>query len=149
MGLNDSPAIQGGNPFSSGMGSGDRLKDYVGQLLVIQPTDYIEDFSTTLGETEVVIADVAVIDEKNPAKSKELTGVVIFGKAMVPYLKRIMEKGKPALGRMIQRKSTGAGKSGAWALDQATPEEIAAGVAYLDSRRVNPFASAGSEPKGE
>lgn len=133
------------NPFGSPMGSGDRLKDHVGRLLLINPTEFIEEFQTSIGETDVVIGDVVVIDEKAPEKSKELTGVVIFGRALVPYLKRKLEKGEKALGRFEQREPASKGKSGAYALAAPSGEEIALGVKYLDSVRTNPFATEGSE----
>jgi hypothetical protein len=132
------------NPFGTSMSSGDRLKDYVGRLMIVTPTEFIEDFQTSIGETDVIIADVVIIDEKNPPKSKELTSTVIFGRALVPYLKRKLEKNEQALGRFEQREPASKGKSGAYALAAPTGEEIALGVQYLDSIRANPFATEGS-----
>jgi hypothetical protein len=148
MGLNDSPTATAPakNPFGTSMSSGDRLKDYVGRLILVTPTEFIEDFQTSIGEAEVIIADVVVIDEKDVTKSKELTSTVIFGRALVPYLKRKMEKGEQALGRYVQREPASKGKSGAYAIEAPTNEEIGLGLKYLQS--LNPFATEGSDSEG-
>jgi hypothetical protein len=122
--------------------SSDRMKDYKGRLVIVTPSEFIDDFQTSIGETEVIIADVVVIDEKNPAESKELSSTVFFGKAIVPYLKRKLDKGEKALGRYTQREATSKGKSGAWALQKPTPEEMQLGLKYLESVQTNPFANA-------
>src|SRR5215207_8251108 len=133
------------NPFGQSMSSGDRLKDHVGRLMLVTPTEFIEDFQTSIGETDVIIADVVLIDEKDVTRSKELNSTVVFGRALIPYLKRKMEKGEQALGRLEQREPASKGKSGAYALKAPTGEEIALGLAYLDSIRANPFATEGSD----
>jgi hypothetical protein len=138
------------NPFST-PSSGGRLTEYMGRLIIVTPREYRDSFQTSIGETEVIFADVVVLDEKDPVKkSEELTNLVIFGKVLVPELRRILEDERPpALGRLGKRKSKTAGKNDAHALIAAEPGEIAIAMKYWESRTANPFSSVASDSEDE
>jgi hypothetical protein len=130
----------GANPFRTAS-TGGILKDYVGELLIVTPTEYKEDFNTSIGDTDVIIADVVIVDTKSPKDSEELTGVIIFWKKMVADLRPQIDSGQPTLGRLTTQPSKAKGKSDAFILGEFTEADLKAAMAYWETKTVNPFKS--------
>jgi len=99
--------------------------EWANKLFVIYPTaaDIVQ-FED--GPSEVVTADVMIVDLIDPATSKPklLLGARIGGKALVPAIKKYVGTTDAALGRLRQLPPKGA-KSGAFVLDDHTDAEIA------------------------
>lgn len=104
----DAPKNLGiGDPFASpaGVGDGSRITEFVGRLLLVKPTEIIDEMNTSQGKArEVVRADIAVLDDaEEPGRIVE--GVLLFQQALkreagniyrgpLPYLLGRLDKGK-------------------------------------------------------
>jgi hypothetical protein len=130
----------GANPFRTAS-TGGILKDYIDELLIVTPTEYKEEFNTSIGDTDVIIADVVVVNTKNPKESEELTGVIIFWKKMVADLRPQIQGGQPTLGRLTTQPSKAKGKSDAYVLGEYNEADLKAASAYWETKTVNPFKS--------
>lgn len=70
------------DPFSdpAGPGSGDRITDLVGELLLIKPLDISRQIKTTIGEADAVRADVGIL---SGARAGEVSrGMLVFQRAL-------------------------------------------------------------------
>jgi len=130
----------GANPFRTAS-TGGILKDYIDELLIVTLTEYKEEFNTSIGDTDVIIADVVVVNTKNPKESEELTGVIIFWKKMVADLRPQIQGGQPTLGRLTTQPSKAKGKSDAYVLGEYSEADLQAAMKYWESKTVNPFKS--------
>lgn len=96
-----------GDPFAgpSGVGTGERITDMVDLLLLVKPTEIIEEMNTSQGKArDVVRADIAILDDpEEPGRIAE--GVLLFQQALkreagdifkgpLPYLLGRLNKGK-------------------------------------------------------
>lgn len=130
-------------------GDGFRLEDEenLGKLFLIAPLLVKDDavgFENKI--QEVIVADVVVINEKNPAKSVEHRGVWIWGGWTKGALRGFVNKRRvPA--RLGQDKSKGRGKNAAWVLEDAGEKDITKIREYLAS--VDPFAQKGAPDNGD
>lgn len=102
--------------------------EWVGRLFLVYPTEVnIVQFQDDKGQpspTDVVTADVAIIDLVDPetGKPKVLKGARIAGRALVPQIKGKVDKRTAALGRLRQLPAQGT-KSGAYVLDEFSPAD--------------------------
>lgn len=127
------------NPFSNpAQASGITWDDHLGRLLLIEPKDVEKDIQTTFGLKDAVRADITVIDADDAPE--EYPDALIFPGVLISQTRSLI--GEQVLGRLAQ----GAAKPGQkppWKLLEATDDDIAVGVKYLDSRKPeNQFASA-------
>lgn len=115
-----------GDPFGqpAGPGSGEKITDMLGSLLLVKPTEYIEEMSTTSGDTDAVRADIAILDNtEEPGHIAE--GVLIFQQALKRDLRKIMDSPQPyLLGRLDRGRAKG-NKSAPYIFVKFTEEEAA------------------------
>lgn len=97
--------------------------EWIGKLFLVYPTElnvvnFINEKTNLPEPTDVVTADVAILDLIDPAtgRAKVLLGARIAGKAIVPQIKGKVVSGNANLGRMRQLPAQGA-KSGAYVFD--------------------------------
>lgn len=137
------------NPFRGPATSvGIQWDEHLGRLLLIEPKAVEKEVQTSFGEKDAVRADITVIDaDDTPAV---FTDALIFPGVLISQTRPLI--GEKVLGRLGQ----GVAKSGQkppWRLEDATEDDIATGVRYLDSRTpaksTNPFASASDAPQAE
>ena len=129
------------NPFKlRDPSSGAKITDYEGSLLIVTPMEYRDTFRTSIGETDVVIADFVIVNEEDPPQSEEYTGSIIFQKVLKGQLRSLAGTGESVLGRLGKRASKTPGKNDAYALIPATDDEHAAAAKYLEAIDHNPFA---------
>ena len=106
-------------------------KDHNGKLLLITPTGYRENVSTTFGTKDAVAANIVVIDEKSVKDSEEIEDALLFGGVLIGQTKAKIGKGM-VLGRLGQ-KPTDKGNP-AWILTDPTDADANTARAYLASR---------------
>jgi len=114
-----------GDPFAEPAGlSTDRITDMLGSLLLVRPTEYIEEMSTSSGDTDAVRADIAILDEtEEPGRVAE--GVLIFQMALKRDLRKVMKDGMPFLLGRLQRGQAKGNKSAPYLFARPTDEDKA------------------------
>lgn len=115
----------------------------IGKLLLISPLRVKNDavgFENQI--SEVIVADVVVIDEKKPERSEEHEGVWVWGGWTKGALRGFVGE-KKVLARLEQDKSKGRGKNAAWVLEDASKKDADLARAYLAS--VDVFAQKGAK----
>ena len=126
------------NPFTKpATASGIQWDDLLGRLLLIEPTVVERDVQTSFGPKDAVRADVTVLDgEHGP---QEHADVLIFPSVLISQVRSAI--GEQVLGRLAQGVAK-PGQKPPWRLNDATDDDINAGVAYLKSRTAgNPFTA--------
>lgn len=102
-----------GDPFAdpAGVGDGSRITEFVGRLLLVKPTEVIEEMNTSQGKArDVVRADVAVLDDaEEPGRIVE--GVLLFQQALKREAKKIYEGPLPYLIGRLDKGKTGGGNT--------------------------------------
>ena len=123
-----------------------------GKLLLITPlrTERIEDkFSKEPGATkEIIVADVVVLDEKNPAKSEEHEEVYVFSGYLKGALRGYIGE-RRVLGRLTNTEDTSKKKDRGnyyWELEDADADDVAVARAYLEALN-NPLAKISKDEK--
>lgn len=122
-------------------------EEHIGKLFLISPLRVKDDavgFENQI--SEVIVADVVEINEKNPAKSEEHTGVWLWG-GWVKGAVRGYVGAQMVPCRLGQDKSKGRGKNAAWVLEDASKKDIAKIEEYLAS--VDPFKQKGAKSKAD
>jgi hypothetical protein len=118
-------------------GSGDRFvnADHVGELIVVRVKGVEEGVVTDAGESDVIVADVTVIDGEHAGE--QYHDCWLFGKVVLGQLKR--KVGRTVLGRWYGEPGVKrGGKNVAYQLNTATEEETA-----LALKAMNTLMSAG------
>lgn len=132
------------NPFSNpAQASGISWDDCLGRLLLIEPKDVEKDIQTAFGLKDAVRADITVIDA--PDAPEEYLDALIFPGVLISQTRPLI--GEQVLGRLAQGEAK-PGQKPPWKLLEATEDDIAIGLTYLDSRKpknANPFATASAE----
>ena len=123
-----------------------------GKLLLITPlrTERIEDkFSKEPGATkEIIVADVVVLNEKNPAKSEEHEEVYVFSGYLKGALRGYIGK-RRVLGRLTNTEDTSKKKDRGnyyWELEDADADDVAVARAYFEALN-NPLAKISKDEK--
>lgn len=122
---------------------------WIGKLFLIYPTEvntviFKDERTNEDRPTEVVTADVAIVDLIDPetGKPKVLKGARIAGKGLVPQIKpKLARPNTAAAGRLKQLPAQGQ-KSGAYVLDEFAPQDAAA----LDAFDAQPWRSTYEQP---
>lgn len=143
------------DPFKSGSDGGGGIKDYVDQLLLVTPTEYIESMDTTFGDTDAVRVDFVVLD--GPDGPEEVEDSLVFQRVLISAMKRqavYNEKNgvdpqtgypKMVLGVLVQDTDRQKkGQSAPWVLREPTDEQKKTARDYLaDKKRepADPFSS--------
>lgn len=112
-------------------------KDVNGSLIVLEVEEYIPDFETVHGKSNAIKADMHVLDGDLEGETYE--GTLIFGRSMVPQLKKRV--GKMVLARVGQG-SKQKGKNAPWLLNEPTADDRKAALEWHESRKADPFDTA-------
>lgn len=115
----DTSALFGAAPAG---GSGARLKDDLGALVVIRVNEYKPDFSTSNGPADAIAADWIVCDGPNAGEVRE--GALIFGRAIVPGLKANLDNGVKFTVGVVAHGEAKPGKSAPLILQNFTPDQL-------------------------
>lgn len=125
------PASKGGDPFSSPGGATEhRISDFVGELVLVKPTEDIEEMLTEIGTTDAVRADVTPLT--GPSAGELCEDMLIFQMALKRSLRKVMNGDKPYLLGRLTMGSKKPGKSAPYIFAEATPEEVAIARAHLN-----------------
>ena len=131
------------NPFTKpASATGIQWEDYLGKLLLIEPTAFESAIKTSLGERDAVRADVTVIDADGDGP-EEIKDTLIFPRVLISQTRSLIDE--KVLGRLSQGEAK-PGQNPPWKLLEATDADVELGVRYLESRKpknTNPFATAG------
>ena len=100
--------------------------DHKDALLLIEPLTFESQIQTSFGPADAVKANVYVIDGAGVGESYAET--LVFPKLLASQLKGHI--GTKVLGRLSQGTAK-PGQSAPWLLNEATPEDIAKGEAFL------------------
>lgn len=102
-------------------------------------------------KTKIIVADVVVIDEKDPAKSEEHDEVWIFQRYIQGALRGYIGE-RRVLGRLRNTEDTTKAKSASggyyWELEDATEKDTKKAVAYMEALN-DPFRKTGGDDDDE
>jgi hypothetical protein len=120
------------DPFNDpASGSGVKVTEFEGRLLLITPTGYEEGISTDFGEKDAVRANIVVIDEKAPGESERHDDVLMFQGRLIGATKKFVGKGM-VVGR-LEKGEAKKGQSAPWQLATASDDEKTLARTYLAS----------------
>jgi hypothetical protein len=120
------------DPFNDpAAGSGVKITEFDGRLLLVTPVGYEEEVDTVHGKKDAVRANVVVIDEKAPTASERHDDVLIFQGNLIGATKRYVGKGM-VVGRLGLGEAK-PGKNAPWLLNTATDDEKTLVRTYLTS----------------
>lgn len=108
-GENAAPATS--DPFASPSGvSGEYITAFVGNLLLVKPTEYVPEMNTSKGKNDAVRVDLAVLDDSEEP-GRVVTGVLLFQSALKREAKAVLDSPSPyLLGRLVKT-TTGGGNT--------------------------------------
>lgn len=135
------------NPFAAPAppGSGIKWDELAGRLLLIEPSAVKTDIKTAYGDSDAVVADIAILD--GDAKGDTYPEALVFPKVLQGQLKSKL--GEKVLGRLGQGTAK-PGQSAPWLLEEATADDYEVGTRYLEYRSKNEIAKpAEAEPKAD
>jgi hypothetical protein len=119
------------DPFSNPQSGFDKIQDYAEFALIVTPKGYVSGLTTkhskSPGDTDAVDADVVVLYPDGAVKEIPMSRV--FPGGLVSQLRRSM--GQMVIGRLGKQDTP---KGEAWVLNQASEEDRALGVAYLEAK---------------
>lgn len=117
-----------------------KCKDHENELVIVDVESYETGVSTVHGESDAVRATVHVLSGDDAPTTYE--GTLIFGKVIVPQLKR--QVGKKVLGRVVMGENKKPGQNAPWMIEDATKDDDARRVAtaFLADlkRKADPFS---------
>lgn len=128
-----------GDPFAAPSGmSGEFITAFVGNLLLVKPTEIIESIQTAKGTARnVVRADLAVLDDPNePGRIVE--GVLIFQTALKREAARIYNGPLPYLLGRLNKGKTGGGND-LYTFLEATKDDEHLARQFVAARKNNPL----------
>lgn len=133
----DKPAAApaaGGDPFGmpSGPGAGGKITDYLGHLLIVTPVEIVKDMVTSIGTTDVVRADVVVLDGEEPGLA--LDGMLIFQIALRRDLERILRGNQPMLLGRLGQGAAKPGKNAPYIFLSPSEEDMTLARQYLAAK---------------
>ncbi|MGJ9714300.1 hypothetical protein [Actinotignum sp. GS-2025d] len=113
------------NPFVAPAAPGDGIvwREVNGALLIIKPTQHETGFKTTYGESDVIHADIWVLD--GPTAGESFEDTLIFPRMLVNQLKN--QIGELVIGRVSQGQAK-PGQSAPWLLQAASEQETQFGA---------------------
>lgn len=119
------------DPFAmpSGPGSGEKITDFVGELLLVRPEALVPNISTRIGVADAIRADVVPLSGERAGES--LDGVLVFQTALMRDLTRVLDGPSPyLLGRLAMGEAK-SGKSAPYIFDTPDEDDKAAARSYL------------------
>jgi hypothetical protein len=130
------PATTGGDPFAmpTGGGSGEKISEMVGELLLVKPTEFVEGITTRLGPADAVRADLVILSDVTGRQGDVCPGLLVFQTALMRDLVRVLSGPTPyLLGRLAMGKEQ-PGKNAPYIFDQPTDEDMVLARQYLAAR---------------
>ncbi len=126
------------NPFGAPT-SGVKVitEDNLGRLFLITPKEVEQDVKTIHGDTDALVADVVILDEKG-SDHEVHSGTRIFQKVLIGSLKGSIGKPMPVLG-VLQKGEKKPGKSAPWVIASPTEKQVKLALTYWESATANPF----------
>lgn len=122
----------GADPFSSPSGiSGEKITQFEGQLLMVRPTEVIEEMKTSRGVAKNVIrCHTAVLS--GPRAGEVILDMLVFQQALKRELTKVLQGSSPALlGRLGKSRDKNDGNDPAWIFVQYTDEDYASAKGWL------------------
>lgn len=137
----EAPANLGlGDPFAApaGVGDGSRITEFIDRLLLVKPTEVIDEMNTAQGKArDVVRADIAVLDDpEEPGKIVE--GVLLFQQALKREAKKIYEGPLPYLLGRLNKGKTGGGNT-LFTFQEANEADVALARQYIEATKNSPL----------
>lgn len=122
-----------GDPFGAPSPAGEHnLTDYVNELVLVTPTEWIDSMPTRLGESSAMRADFVVLT--GAAQGLEAADALVFQTILKKDLQRIMRSGTPMLlGRLVMGNAK-PGKSAPYLFEPASNEDMTLARQYLASK---------------
>lgn len=108
--------------------SGIKITDFKGRLLLVTPTEYVENITTSFGDKDAVRADIAVLDGPDAGSTHD--SILIFQGTIIGQTKNRIGKGM-VLGRLGQKAASKPGYNPAWILEDPTDEDKTVARAHL------------------
>lgn len=119
----DSVSAASSDPFASPVGvSGEYITNFVDNLLLVRPVEYIREMSTSQGKTDAVRVDLVVLDDKEDP-GRKVEGVLIFQTALKRETKTVLDGPSPYLLGRLNKGKTGGGNT-LYTFQAATDEEM-------------------------
>lgn len=127
-------AAPDGDPFATpaGPGSGEKITDFEGHLLLVTPTEHVEGMDTSIGKSDVVRADMVVLDGDRPGY--EVPDILVFQTALRRDLLRVLNGTAPMMLGRLGRGTAKQGKSAPWIFAPPTDEDKTLARQYLEAR---------------
>ncbi|UYL88154.1 hypothetical protein SEA_EVAA_43 [Gordonia phage Evaa] len=121
-----------GDPFSLPPSPSDyRIQDFVGELLLVKPTEYIEEMHTENGTTDVVRVDMVPLSGEVEGQLCE--DILVFQMALKRALLKVMDGPNPFLLGRLEMGKKKPGKNAPYIFSQPEADDVAKARAYLAS----------------
>lgn len=120
-----------GDPFSlpSGGGSEVKITEFVGELMLVKPTEFLPGFATSFGETDTIRADVTFLTGERQGETEE--EMLIFQRPLVRALKKVHEGANPYLLGRLGKGTARQGQSAPYIFEVPEQEDITLAQQYL------------------
>lgn len=120
-----------GDPFSlpSGGGSGAALKDFLGVLVLVKPTELLPNFKTRYGETDTIRHDTVFLTGDRQGELEE--DMMVFQRPLVRALKKVLEGDNPYLLGRVARVKGKEGESDPYIFEVPGDEDVVLAQQYL------------------
>lgn len=120
------------DPFSTPSGTSDyRINDFVGEVLLVKPTEDITDMVTEIGTTDAVRVDLVPLT--GHLAGKKLDDILVFQMALKRALRKVLDGGNPYLLGKLTMGAKKPGKNAPYIFDKPTEEDKAMARAWLAS----------------
>lgn len=120
-----------GDPFSlpSGGGSEVKITEFVGELMLVKPTEFLPDFATSFGETDTIRADVTFLTGERQGDTEE--EMLIFQRPLVRALKKVHEGPNPFLLGRLGKGTARQGQSAPYIFEVPDDDDVTLAQQYL------------------
>ena len=119
-----------GDLFSTPSGASDfRISDFVGELLLIKPTEVIEDMTTEIGTTDAVRADITPLTGDHAGT--ECPDMLVFQTALKRELRKVLDGPNPFLCARLQMGAKKPGKNAPYIFVGPSEEDVTLARKYL------------------
>jgi len=112
--------------------SGLKWDELNGRLLLVKPTEVVDEITTSYGATSAIRADIVVLD--GPGAPEEITDTLIFPRVLQSQVRKNAGTGRMNLGRLGQGVKK-PGQSAPWQMADPTDDDKVAARSYLDGKR--------------
>jgi hypothetical protein len=121
----------------SGPGSGEKIADLVGCLLLCKPTEFIPQFDTANGPCDTIWMDaVVLLDPQGAVVGRIADKVPVFQRALVRDLKEVLEGPSPYLIGRLGKGTAKGNKSAPYLFGKATDADKDLARQFLAARQL-------------